>query len=94
VVPLAPRFTLHERRLTQYRASVLANAGRGKENTQIELIEFALHGDFADRIGQLIRQQHHPGQGGVWVVIAFPFLFGSLLIRISPAQYLLLNELA
>ena len=68
--------------------------GREKD-IQVELIEFALHGDLPYRVRQLVGHEHHARKRDVWVVpLPFPLLLGPLFIRICPVVDLLLDELA
>ena len=59
---------------------LVADSLGGKENVQVELVELALHGDFSDRIRQLVGQQHHPWQRGIGIIGTSPIPLGSLFV--------------
>lgn len=77
-----------------FEARRLALTVGGEEDVQIELVEFALLGDLANGIGQLVGEQNHAREHGIRIVRAFPGSFRALLIRIRPVEDLLFDELA
>ncbi|OQA30584.1 MAG: hypothetical protein BWY57_02769 [Betaproteobacteria bacterium ADurb.Bin341] len=64
----------------------------GEKDIQVELVILALHGDLADRVWKLVRQQHHARQRGIGVVRPGPVPLRPLLVRVGPVVDLLLDE--
>ena len=79
-----------------YEASIVALTLCREECVEVKLVELALRCDHLQFIGQLVGHHHHSGQRSVGVVAIgiVPLCFCSLLVRICPVVYLLLDKLA
>ena len=64
-----------------------------KEHIEVKLIELALLGHLLYLIGHAVGEHHHAWQREVRVTASFPFGLGTLLVRVGPVEYLLLDEL-
>ena len=66
----------------------------GKENIQVKFIEFPLHGDLADAVGNAVGQHDHARQGQIRIARTYPSFLGALLVGISPVEDLIFDEFA
>ena len=66
----------------------------GKESIQVKFIEFPLHGDLTDAVGDAVGQHDHARQGQIRIARTYPIFLGALLVGISPVEDLIFDEFA
>ena len=75
-------------------ASITTLALSRKKHVKVKLIKFALLCHLLYLVGHAIGQHHHARKRPIRIVATLPLCLGSLLIAISPVEYLVLYKLA